>query len=1129
MKNLAKYGYCLLAAFAILSGVPHAAGQDTAFTYQGQLQNNGSPASGTYNLTFSLFTVSTGGSSVAGPVTTNGVGVTNGLFTVTIDFGSGVFTGATNWLQIGVESNGVGTFTTLKPRQQLTPVPNAIFAVASGTASSVSGTIAAAQISGTVASVNLSGTYGKALTLSNAANSFTGTFSGNGAGLTNLNASQLTGGTVPDGELSANVALLNANQTFTGSNIFTGANQSIIVKDSGAIGTNIFTGLGLQFFSNGGEGALMSSFSDNFAFLTFYTKPGPGVPPLKQVKIDRFGVVMIDQQGNNNGVLSDGTTNGTGLVFGGNSGEGIASQRTPGGNQFGLDFYTGHTRQMSILNNGNVGMGTTNPSTALQVVGTVTATAFSGSGSGLTSLNANNLFSGTVPNSLLPSSPVFSGTVTGNSFSGNGSNLTSLNATQLKTGTVPDAQLSANVALLNGNQTFTGSNVISGNNASFSVSGTGPISTSIFTGLGLQFFNNSGEGAILSSVNDANASLTFYTKQGPGFLPAKQMKIDRYGVVMIDQQNGNNGVLNDGTTNGVGLVFGTGGGEGIASQRTSGVNKNGLDFYTSNSRQMSILNNGNVGIGTTNPATALQVSGTVTATVFSGSGNGLTGLNASQITSGTVPLAQLPAIVGLISDSGGGNFFAGLLAGNASVSGIRNTGVGEGALNADKGGFENTANGYDALNNDKAGADNTASGAFALGANTSGSENTALGAAALGGNSTGSNNVAIGYEAIQNNSTDNVLVAVGFQALQNDASGSGLFTIGGANTGIGYQALQGNTGGADNTGIGYQSLLSNTSGTDNTGVGVWSLISCTGSQNIAIGSLAGFSLTSGNNNIEIGNSGTSGDNGVIRIGTPGTQTSTFLAGQVGLGGATPQQTLSLNGGLNIDQASQNIGSVANGLTFGSSSGEGIASLRAGGHSDSFGLNFYTDFAKRMTIMQNGNDVQVGSLKSGVTSVSFYNATDNAPMHISCSSITILGGSDLAEPFQISASDQNVPEGAVVVIDEQNPGHLKLSDEPYDPHVAGVISGANGIHPGIQMQQQGLLEGGKNVALTGRVYVQADASNGPIKPGDLLTTSGIPGRAMRVSDHLQAQGAILGKAMTGLSEGKGMVLVLVTLQ
>jgi len=66
-------------------------------------------------------------------------------------------------------------------------------------------------------------------------------------------------------------------------------------------------------------------------------------------------------------------------------------------------------------------------------------------------------------------------------------------------------------------------------------------------------------------------------------------------------------------------------------------------------------------------------------------------------------------------------------------------------------------------------------------------------------------------------------------------------------------------------------------------------------------------------------------------------------------------------------------------------------------------------------------------------------------------------------------------------------------------------------------------------LTGRVYVQADTSNGPIRPGDLLTTSATPGYAMKVTDHSRAHGAIIGKAMTGLKEGKGLALVLVSLQ
>ena len=177
----------------------------------------------------------------------------------------------------------------------------------------------------------------------------------------------------------------------------------------------------------------------------------------------------------------------------------------------------------------------------------------------------------------------------------------------------------------------------------------------------------------------------------------------------------------------------------------------------------------------------------------------------------------------------------------------------------------------------------------------------------------------------------------------------------------------------------------------------------------------------------------------------------------------------------------------------------------------------------------GSDVQVGSFNSLISNVAFWNWGNSSYMHIYCSAITIEGGSDLAEPFKITAGDQEVPQGAVVVIDDQNPGHLKMSAEPYDTHVAGVVSGANGINPGIQLQQQGLLDGGQNVALTGRVYVQADTANGAIKPGDLLTTSRTPGHAMKVTDHARAAGAILGKAMTGLSAGQGMVLVLVTLQ
>jgi hypothetical protein len=142
-------------------------------------------------------------------------------------------------------------------------------------------------------------------------------------------------------------------------------------------------------------------------------------------------------------------------------------------------------------------------------------------------------------------------------------------------------------------------------------------------------------------------------------------------------------------------------------------------------------------------------------------------------------------------------------------------------------------------------------------------------------------------------------------------------------------------------------------------------------------------------------------------------------------------------------------------------------------------------------------------------------------------LTITGGCDVSEPFQISG--QGIPKGALVTIDKLHPGHLKLSDQAYDRRVAGIVSGANGVNPGISLHQQGVIEGGQNVALSGRVYALADASRGEIEPGDLLTTSDTPGHCMKVTDPARAQGAIIGKAMSSLTEGNGMVLVLVSLQ
>lgn len=143
-------------------------------------------------------------------------------------------------------------------------------------------------------------------------------------------------------------------------------------------------------------------------------------------------------------------------------------------------------------------------------------------------------------------------------------------------------------------------------------------------------------------------------------------------------------------------------------------------------------------------------------------------------------------------------------------------------------------------------------------------------------------------------------------------------------------------------------------------------------------------------------------------------------------------------------------------------------------------------------------------------------------------LQIKGGADFAEYFDITAPENTPPlPGMLVSIDENNTGKLVVSNTPYDKKVAGVISGANGILPGMTMGHKNTIaDGAFPVAITGRIYVMADASSTPINPGDQLTTSSLPGYAMKATNNKKAQGAIIGKAMSKLSSGKGMVLVLI---
>jgi len=146
-------------------------------------------------------------------------------------------------------------------------------------------------------------------------------------------------------------------------------------------------------------------------------------------------------------------------------------------------------------------------------------------------------------------------------------------------------------------------------------------------------------------------------------------------------------------------------------------------------------------------------------------------------------------------------------------------------------------------------------------------------------------------------------------------------------------------------------------------------------------------------------------------------------------------------------------------------------------------------------------------------------------------LEITGGSDIAEPYCVASSEGVEPApGMVVSIDPDHVGKLRISSNAYDTTVAGIISGANGVNVGLTLRQEGskVADGSLPIANVGRVWCWVDADAGAVQPGDLLTTSNTPGHAMK-ADPAKANGAILGKAMSRLESGKGMVLVLVGLQ